>query len=533
MLYYILQTIVFQLLFLLIYDLFLRKETFFNWNRWYLLSTSILSLVLPFIKIERFKGVVSQEFIKLPEVLIGKTGRSASNQEAFEAIGNNALSIWSWELILYIGMFIGAISLIYKVTKIVILISRSEKDNQGRLRIVKLKDSTAAFSFFNYIFLGEGLNEKDRESILKHEIIHVKHWHSLDLVFFEMMRIMFWFNPLIYFYQNRMVAIHEFIADANVFMQQDKITYYQNLLSQVFETKNISFINPFFKQSLIKKRIIMLTKSKSRQINLLKYAILIPVVFGLLVYTSCEMQNEQNIKGELDLSEFSYSLEKGEKLIGDKKAIHDKYEAFLKNNKDYVSWVHVNRQNEVINYSVHHVNEKIPEGFSKSEVSSPDGISYVTYFNWGSPEVQKELTEDEKRKLEQEKLRLKEQFKDALEVPFAIIDEVPIYPGCESLATNEERKMCMSNNIALFVNTNFNTNLGKELELKGRQRINVIFKIGTDGNISGARSRAPHPALEEEAVRVINSLPRFIPGKNNGKNVIVPYSLPILFQVDE
>jgi hypothetical protein len=198
-----------------------------------------------------------------------------------------------------------------------------------------------------------------------------------------------------------------------------------------------------------------------------------------------------------------------------------------------VSWVHVDRQNEVINYSVHHVNEKIPEGFSKSEVSSPDGTSYVAYFNWGVFEAPRELTEEEKRKREQEILRLKEEYKDALEVPFAIIDEVPIYPGCESLATNEERKQCMSNNIALFVNTNFNTNLGKELELKGRQRINVVFKIGTDGNISGARSKAPHPALEEEAVRVINSLPKFTPGKNNGKNVIVPYSLPIIFQVSE
>jgi hypothetical protein len=247
-----------------------------------------------------------------------------------------------------------------------------------------------------------------------------------------------------------MVAIHEFIADANVFMQQDKITYYQNLLSQVFETNNISFINPFFKQSLTKKRIVMLAKSKSRQINLLKYTILIPVVFGLLVYTSCEMQNEQNINGELDLSEFSYTLEKGEKLIGDKKAIHEKYETFLKSNKNYVSWVHVDRQNEVINYSVHHVNEKIPEGFSKSEVSSPDGTSYVAYFNWGVFEAPRELTEEEKRKREQEILRLKEEYKDALEVPFAIIDEVPIYPGCESLATNEERKQCMSNNIALF-----------------------------------------------------------------------------------
>lgn len=534
MIHYFIQTVVFQLLFLMVYDFFLKKETFFNWNRWYLLSTSLLSTVLPFVKIEHFKGVVSQEFIvRLPEILIGKTESANPNQVSLETIGRNFQSSWSWELIFYIGMFIGVILLVYKLLKIAILFSQNQAEILGSLRIVKLKGSTAAFSFFNYIFLGDGLSEKEKESILQHEMVHVKHWHSLDLVFFEMMRIVFWFNPLVYMYQNKMIAIHEFIADANVLKHQDKTTYYQNLLSQIFETKNISFINPFFKQSLIKKRIVMLSKTKSRQINLFKYALLIPVIFGVLVYISCEKQNEQNLNGEVDLSEFSYSLKKGEKLNGDKKAIHEKYESFLKNNKDYVGWTEIDEQNNVINYSVHPVTEKVPQGFSKSEVGSPDGTSYISYFNWGAVGVRRELTKEEKRKLEEENLRLKEQFKDALEVPFAIIDEVPIYPGCESLVTNEERRQCMSEKISSFVNTHFNTNVVKGLGLTGRQRISVIFKIGKDGKISDVKSRAPHPALEEEAIRVINSLPSFTPGINNGKNVIVPYSLPIVFMVAE
>ena len=89
----------------------------------------------------------------------------------------------------------------------------------------------------------------------------------------------------------------------------------------------------------------------------------------------------------------------------------------------------------------------------------------------------------------------------------------------------------MSDKISSYINIHFNTNLGKELKLEGRQRISVVFKIGTDGNISEVKSRAPHSALEEEAIRVVNSLPRFTPGKNNGKNVVVPYSLPIVFMV--
>ena len=75
--------------------------------------------------------------------------------------------------------------------------------------------------------------------------------------------------------------------------------------------------------------------------------------------------------------------------------------------------------------------------------------------------------------------------------------------------------------------------MAKELDLKGRQRIMVLFKIGNDGNINNVIARASHPALEAEARRVIAALPQMIPGKQKGIAVVVPYSLPILFQVNE
>ena len=96
---------------------------------------------------------------------------------------------------------------------------------------------------------------------------------------------------------------------------------------------------------------------------------------------------------------------------------------------------------------------------------------------------------------------------------------------------DEAQKKCTSNNIANHVNKNFNTKLSNDLKLTGKQRINVIFKINTDGNIIGVRSRAPHPELEKEAIRVVNLLPKMIPGEQKGKKVNVPYSLPIIFQV--
>jgi protein TonB len=125
-----------------------------------------------------------------------------------------------------------------------------------------------------------------------------------------------------------------------------------------------------------------------------------------------------------------------------------------------------------------------------------------------------------------------EEVEEDIEVPFAVIENVPIFPGCES-GNNAQKRDCMSAKITAFVQKKFNTDLAGDLGLSGRQRISVVFKIDKNGNVTGVRSRAPHPSLEKEAARVINLLPKMKPGKQRGKAVIVPYSLPIVFQVQD
>ncbi|MFI1773047.1 M56 family metallopeptidase [Thalassobellus citreus] len=467
MLHYIIQTVAFQLFFLLIYDVFLKKETFFNWNRIYLIVTSLLSFAIPFIKINRFKDVLPQEYIiSLPEVVIGQSPSNTNNFVLLETVViNNNVSYWA--IAFYTGLIIALFVFLYKLIRILVLIFKNPKTYQKDLTLVKLINSNAAFSFFRYVFLGDFIKSEDRESILKHETVHVKHLHSLDLLFFEILRILFWFNPLVYMYQNRVNTLHEFIADAEAVKHQDKSQYYQNLLTQVFETKNISFINTFFKQSLIKKRIIMLQKSKSKQIKLLKYTLLIPIVLGMLVYTSCA---EQTNNKELTISEQIELLKLKVKENNGVISEADKAELF-----------------------------KLIRGEKIGEYKVVEGV-----FN-----------------------------ENIIDVPFSVIEQVPVFPGCEDLTSNEERRDCMSEKISKFVNKNFNIKIAKEKGLTGKHRINVIFIIDTEGNIAGVRSRAPYPSLEEEATRVIKSLPKMIPGKQKGKIVNVPYSLPIIFQVQD
>ncbi|PTM11462.1 MAG: energy transducer TonB [Bacteroidetes bacterium] len=140
-------------------------------------------------------------------------------------------------------------------------------------------------------------------------------------------------------------------------------------------------------------------------------------------------------------------------------------------------------------------------------------------------------TSEEEEIVEIEEVEVEEVEED-IEVPFAVIENVPVFPGCEA-GNNDAKRACMSEKITAFVQKKFNTDLAGDLGLTGRQRISVVFKIDKTGSIVGVRSRAPHPSLEKEAERVINLLPKMKPGKQRGKAVIVPYSLPILFQVQD
>ena len=141
-------------------------------------------------------------------------------------------------------------------------------------------------------------------------------------------------------------------------------------------------------------------------------------------------------------------------------------------------------------------------------------------------------TEQDAEIVEIEEVEVVEVEED-VEVPFAVIENVPVFPGCERKKGNDKKKKCMSEKIGQFVNKKFNTELAGDLGLSGRQRINVGFKIDKTGNVVGIYARAPHPALEKEAKRVIGLLPKMQPGKQRGKAVTVPYGLPIVFQVQD
>ena len=117
------------------------------------------------------------------------------------------------------------------------------------------------------------------------------------------------------------------------------------------------------------------------------------------------------------------------------------------------------------------------------------------------------------------------------DVPFAIIEDIPVFPGCEK-GTKAEKKACFSSSIRRHINKKFDISLANDLGLtEGKKRIFVMFTISETGEITDIQSRAPHPRLQQEAERLVKSLPKITPGKQRGRPVRVKYSLPITFEV--
>jgi len=323
MIRFVIEIICFQLLFLLSYDVFLRKETFFVWNRVYLLLTPILAIALPAIQINTLKTTLPE----LPETLGSYAGFPIEviTKPALPIVVEDSLikttTIPIEYLIFGAGAFLAVILFLAKLHRLQQFKVEGDIHYFKNFTRVVLKHSTVAFSFLRTIFLGDQVLEQKAEydTIVRHELVHIRQKHSWDLLFFELLRIVFWFNPLIYIYQARISELHEYIVDANLKME-GKQAQYQLLLSKIFETQNVSFVNRFFKSSLLKKRIVMLQKTKSKRIWQLKYLLLVPLIMSMLFYTSCERELIEENSTESSLDDATLNAILNEKVAKDLKA---------------------------------------------------------------------------------------------------------------------------------------------------------------------------------------------------------------------
>lgn len=166
--------------------------------------------------------------------------------------------------------------------------------------------------------------------------------------------------------------------------------------------------------------------------------------------------------------------------------------------------------------------------------AAPEVIEIVEDEEEVEETVIKSTETDENDKVEVEEIVEVEEEEEVIEdVPFAVIEDVPVYPGCEKEKGKEAKKKCLNNKMQRHVARKFNSSLASDLGLTpGKKRILVQFKITKTGDIQIMGARAPHPRLEKEAKRVVNLIPKMTPGKQRGRPVNVTYMLPISFNVE-
>lgn len=271
--------------FYMVFSFLLSRDTLYNRNRTFILLSVFSALFLPLITIQTNSPVNLPFFGKtLSEVLISSTrnGSVTETTGAFLFSGPQLLmTIYFTGLMIFGGRFLVDLS------ELVLLISRKRTEGSNIIRFNGF--NTAGFSALGYVFINSRLSAEDAEEITKHEQNHLDNYHFFDIVFIETVKVLQWFNPFIHMFNRSLRAVHEFQADEGCLNKGIPVVSYQQLLmNQLFRSKAFTITNSFSNPTLIKKRMIMMTKERSRTLANLKLLMVVPVIaIVMIAFSSC------------------------------------------------------------------------------------------------------------------------------------------------------------------------------------------------------------------------------------------------------
>ena len=266
---YLLKASAILAIFLLIYQLLLKNETFFRLNRFFLLSGLLAATLLPFVSIQK-EVIVPVKY---------QTGNIAAT-----AIATTSSSDWfTWEGLLWGAYLAGAgvflLIMGQQLWKLLKLIRKGNTVREDGFILIPSGFTKAPFSFFRYIFYNPQSHKPDElQLILEHEKAHGRQLHSIDILFGRIVAVLLWINPLAWWYQKSIQQNLEYLADAQAVRQVPSVRDYQYTLLKVSgNSLTPALVNAFY-SSLIKKRIVMLHQNQSKSTHLLKYLLILPVL---------------------------------------------------------------------------------------------------------------------------------------------------------------------------------------------------------------------------------------------------------------
>ncbi|MGV9003352.1 M56 family metallopeptidase [Flavobacterium sp.] len=290
MIHFLITSTVCLLVFLAFYHLVLEREKTHCFNRFYLLLTIVISLLIPFITYEIIEIVPAQsnEQMLIPEFT------SEQTVQIVEKVNYIPFILWS----LY-----GATTLLLLIRfgKNIWKLNHKAKSNPSVIHqyatLVLVEEKTLPHSFLNFIYVNfeEYNNRAIEDELYTHELVHVNQKHTFDILFVELLKTIFWFNPVFYFYKKAIQLNHEFLADEKVVNSYNDVPFYQNLLLQKSSNIQTIYLASNLNYLVTKKRLIMMTKKTSKSLAIVKKIAIVPILSGLIYFLCVEVvAQEQN-----------------------------------------------------------------------------------------------------------------------------------------------------------------------------------------------------------------------------------------------
>ena len=500
----------------LVYRLLFRNSNRLYFNRFFLITSMLLALAMPMLgllsgmevpqmailKQNMFNGMMLSEVIvthdgqpMLPEVIV-TTNTTPSRFSVWQVMGG----------IYLIGVGVMTLLFLIKLGRLVVLIIRSPKRKMSSCTAVFTGREQGSFSFFCYAFFP---NENVDPDIMRHEMSHIAHHHSWDILFAEVMMILQWFNPFIYLYKKELQSLHEYQADRDVVATGVDKKNYMMLILQQCTAVDFSGMSNNFSLILTKKRIKMITRNEKAKGLWWRLLATLPVLAILMIAnTKVTAQEKKAVDKPITVETGRFEI-----FDDDGAPMQLKDTVFYAVDGSYVKF-------------------ETSDSFQPESGEPCKKLTVTSYDADGNQRNNFFITETERRgdtstytvepftlsgNLFEQLFDLATSYEDTV---YQMVEQMPQYTGGE-----EAMMKYVAENIKY-------PQAAKDKNISGR--VFVSFVIEKDGSVSNVKVvRGIGGGCDEEAARVIKEMPKWKPGMQKGKPVRVNYMMPIFFKLDD
>ena len=520
---YILKSAVCLAIFYLFYRLLLSKETFHRFNRMALLGVMLLSCLLPLVKVTvEQASPVNAQVMSMEDLLLMYQWNS-------EAVVEEGSRPFHWQeglvLVYFVGLFFVIVRHLWSLGRMLYLIrhSRCERLDNG-IRLVVHRRKLAPFSWMRYIVISETDLKESGHHILVHEMAHIHHRHSWNLLLTEACAWLQWFNPAIWLLKQELQNIHEYEADEEVLRQEINAKEYQMLLIKKAVGARLYSIANSFNHSSLKKRITMMIRKKSNPWARAKYLYVLPLAaVTVAAFARPEISKPLDEISSVKVNDLSAVLE----TYADKNVSNPAEKTKLKmkvvdeEGKPIIAATVLVANTTNGTLTDENGNFTLEVGTDQSIQVAYIGMSTVTMSVKDCLKKADQtivLTESDTKK-DVKVVASAPQAVTSDDQTFSVVEQMPEYPG--GMRAGLE---FMARNLRYPT---------KAREAGKQGRVIVQFVVRKDGSLSDFKVLRPvDPWLDAEAIRVISTMPKWKPGMQDGKPVSVKFTLPVTFMLE-